>query len=281
MSRRVRLDVALVERGLVESREQARRLILGGKVFGPAARLDKPGLPVDPEMEITVSRPEHPYVSRGGVKLAGALDRWSVDPAGWVCADFGASTGGFTDCLLQRGAARVYAFDVGRGQLHWRLRQDSRVVVREGVNVRHLSPAELEEPVDFVCIDLAFISLVKVLGAARALLKPEGLVIALVKPQFEVGKGKVGKKGIVRRAEDRLEVLQRHLEDAGGSGLAVVDLIRSPIRGMEGNAEYLSLMVLETRLREQRERLSLPMEEYPGLAMLEELAENLGEKTEG
>lgn len=272
MSRKVRLDVLLVERGLAESRAQAQRLILSGKVHSPSARLDKPGLRVAEDAEIAVAGPEHPFVSRGGVKLAAALDRWQIDPAGWVCADLGASTGGFTDCLLQRGAVRVYAFDIGRGQLHWRLRNEPRVVVREGVNVRSLRPADVAEPVDLVCIDLSFISLLKVLESAKAILKPSGVLIALVKPQFEVGKGKVGKGGIVRRAEDRLEVLVRHRQGAGEQGLEVVDLMRSPLLGAEGNMEYLSLLVPAGNLALWRQRLSLPERDDPSEESLRRLA---------
>lgn len=278
MSGKIRLDVLLVERGLAESREQARRLILGGKVRGPSSLLDKPGLMIDPEAEFSVAEPEYPYVSRGGLKLAGGLDCWRIDPAGMVCADFGSSTGGFTDCLLQRGALRVYAFDVGKGQLHWRLRNDARVVVREGVNVRGLSADDLPERVDLVVIDLAFISLIKVLFSARAILKPTGTILALVKPQFEAGKGKVGKKGVIRRSDDRLEVLRSHVEMVQNEGLFCVDLMRSPIEGAEGNIEYLSLLVAPGEGMAWRERLGLPWEAYPDEARLRALSEGRGEE---
>jgi 23S rRNA (cytidine1920-2'-O)/16S rRNA (cytidine1409-2'-O)-methyltransferase len=278
MSGKIRLDVLLVERGLAESREQARRLILGGKVRGPSSLLDKPGLMMDPEAEFSVAEPEHPYVSRGGLKLAGALDRWRIDPSGIVCADFGSSTGGFTDCLLQRGATRVYAFDLGKGQLHWRLRNDARVVVREGVNVRGLSAEDLPEWVDLVVIDLAFISLIKVLSSARAIMKPSGPILALVKPQFEAGKGKVGKKGVIRRSEDRLEVLRNHVAMVQDHGLFCVDLMLSPIEGAEGNIEYLSLLVVPGEAAMWRERLGLPGEGYPDEARLAVLSQGRGEE---
>lgn len=273
MSPKVRLDVLLVERGLAESRQQAQRLILSGKVSGESLLYDKPGLQVESDCVLNVRAPEHPYVSRGGIKLAAALDAWRIEPSGWVCADLGSSTGGFTDCLLQRGAGKVYAFDVGVGQLHWRLRQDARVKVCEGVNVRYLDANALEEPAELVCMDLSFISLAKALPAAGRILATSGVIIALVKPQFEVGKGKVGRGGVIRRKEDRLAVLHQHLLDARESQLAVVDLLLSPIAGAEGNREYLSLIVPDVHLTAWREKLGLPQEDYPSAARLQCLAE--------
>ncbi len=276
--RKERLDILLVNRGLVESREQARRLILGGKVHGPDARYDKPGLQLPEEAEITVQAPEHPYVSRGGLKLEAALDHWHINPRGWFCADLGASTGGFTDCLLQRGAGRVVAFDVGRGQLHWKLRQDSRVEVREGVNVRYLDHSAVPEPVDLVTVDLSFISLLKVLSVAPEILSNEGFVIALVKPQFEAGREGIGRGGIVRSPQVRHNVLREHIQGVVEAGLLVVDLMSSPIKGMEGNVEYLSLMCRPGSLADSRKRLGLPEENYPGELKLQELAEISEEK---
>jgi 23S rRNA (cytidine1920-2'-O)/16S rRNA (cytidine1409-2'-O)-methyltransferase len=273
-----RLDILLVNRGLVESREQARRLILGGKVYGPDARYDKPGLQLPEDIEITVQAPEHPYVSRGGLKLEAALDHWQIDPRGWLCADLGASTGGFSDCLLQRGAARVVAFDVGRGQLHWKLRQDSRVEVREGVNVRYLDRSAVPEPVDLVTVDLSFISLLKVLSVAPEILSKEGFVIALVKPQFEAGREGISRGGIVRSPQVRHNVLREHVQGVVEAGLVVVDLMSSPIKGMEGNVEYLSLMCRPEKLADSRKRLGLPEENYPGELEIQKLAEISEEK---
>lgn len=272
MSRRQRLDVALVERGLVESREKARRLILAGKVHSENARLDKPGMQVAADLPVFVDEPDHPYVSRGGLKLEAALKAWRLDPAGMICADLGSSTGGFTDCLLQHGARKVYAFDVGKGQLHWKLRQDERVEVHEGINIRYLDPGLMPEPVQLISVDLSFISLVKALPGALPVLAPEGIIAALVKPQFEAGKGKVGKGGILRDPAEREKVLREHIAGMAEIGLAVVDLIPSPIRGGNGNREYLSLLVLPERLAHWRKRLDLPLESYPAESDLRRLA---------
>jgi 23S rRNA (cytidine1920-2'-O)/16S rRNA (cytidine1409-2'-O)-methyltransferase len=230
----------LVERGLADSGAQARALILAGKVFAGTRRLDKPGLLVPPGTAIAVKGPAHPYASRGGVKLAHALDALAIDPAGLVCLDVGASTGGFTDALLQRGAARVYAVDVGHGQLHWKLRTDPRVVVRERCNARHLTAAEVPELVDLVVADASFIGLATVLPAPLARLKPGGRLVALIKPQFEVGPAHVGKGGVVRDPALHDEVCARiraFLETE--CGLAVLGLVESPILGPEGNKEFL------------------------------------------
>ncbi len=237
--RRVRADDLLVSRGLVATRSQARALIMAGRVWLGDQRVEKAGelLPADAELRLL----EPPrYVSRGGEKLEHALRSFQVDVEGLVCADFGASTGGFTDVLLQHGARRVYAIDVGRGQLHYRLRHDPRVVVMERTNVRYLET--LPEPIDLVTIDVSFISLRLVLPAAWKVLAPGGRVIALVKPQFEAGRGKVGKGGVVRDLAVHREVLERVTATALDLGFSVEGLIRSPITGVEGNIEYFLLL---------------------------------------
>jgi 23S rRNA (cytidine1920-2'-O)/16S rRNA (cytidine1409-2'-O)-methyltransferase len=233
---KVRLDTLLHQRGLVPSREQGRRLILAGEVTVDGQLVDKPGtrVPADAELDI---REKPPYVGRGGLKLEAALDHFPVDPQGAVAADVGASTGGFTDCLLQRGAARVYAIDVGYGQLDWNLRQHSRVVVMERTNARYLE--SLPEPVDLVVIDVSFISLELILPQARGWLRPGGDIIALVKPQFEAGRRQVGKGGVVRDPAVHRSVLERITTWTEGEGLGPQDLIPSPIKGPAGNIEFL------------------------------------------
>ena len=240
-SRKMRLDELLVERGLAENRSQAQRLILAGQVHLGDAVADKPGRQVADDAGIEL-RQALPYVSRGGFKLAAALDAFQVQPSGWVCADIGSSTGGFTDCLLQRGALRVYAIDVGYGQLAWSLRQDPRVISLERVNVRYLS--DLPEPVAFATVDVSFIGLDLVLPRVAALLQPDGQAVVLIKPQFEVGKGRVGKGGVVREAALHREVVERVLIDAALNGLSPAGLIRSPIVGPAGNVEFLAWLRL-------------------------------------
>jgi len=237
---KVRLDTLLVERGLADNRTRAQALILAGKVFSGESRLDKPGTRVARDLALALRGREQPWVSRGGVKLAHALDRFALDPAGLVCLDVGASTGGFTDVLLARGATRVYAVDVGHGQLDWRLRNDPRVTVLERTNARNLTRAEVPEPVDLVVCDASFIGLRTVLPGPLALTAPGARLVALIKPQFEVGRGGVGKGGVVRderlRAE-AAETIRAWLE--GLPGWRVIGLIESPITGPEGNVEYL------------------------------------------
>src|SRR6266511_1631227 len=206
---RLRLDQHLVDRGLAESRARAQALIMAGLVFSGDRRLDKPGMLVPEDMALAVRGRDHPWVSRGGVKLAHALDRFGIDPAGLVCLDVGASTGGFTDVLLTRDAARVYAVDVGRGQLAWKLRVDPRVNVLERVNVRDLTRAVIPEPIDLVVCDVSFISLTVALSAALPLAAPSARLVALIKPQFEAGRQRVGKGGIVRDPEARRQVRER------------------------------------------------------------------------
>jgi 23S rRNA (cytidine1920-2'-O)/16S rRNA (cytidine1409-2'-O)-methyltransferase len=240
-TKRIRLDQLLVDRGLVESRSRAQALVLAGKVRvgeGDGARLDrKPGDLIDAATLVEVAVPE-PYVSRGGHKLAAALDAFGVDPAGLVCLDVGASTGGFTDVLLQRGAVRVYALDVGRGQLAESLRRDPRVISMERTNARALTASTLPEPVSLVSIDVSFISLGKVLGPVSSTLRPGGAIVALVKPQFEAGRGRTD-HGVVRDPAVHVEVLRRVVDDAEALGLGTRDVIASPILGPEGNREFL------------------------------------------
>jgi 23S rRNA (cytidine1920-2'-O)/16S rRNA (cytidine1409-2'-O)-methyltransferase len=234
-----RLDVALVERGLVESRAKAQALILAGVVFSGERRLDKAGASVAADQPLEVRGAEHPWVSRGGIKLAHALDQFAIDPAGMTALDIGASTGGFTDVLLTRGAGRVYAVDVGHGQLAWKLRNDPRVVVLEKTNARHLTCAQISEPIDLVVCDASFIGLETVLPAALALGRPGALLVALIKPQFEVGPERVGKGGVVRDPALHHEVCERIATWLPTRGWTVRGLTESPIRGPEGNIEFL------------------------------------------
>jgi len=236
---KTRLDVAMVQRGLAESRDRAQSLILSGSVKVAGSVASRASQPVPTEAVIEVLKPEHPFVGRGGMKLAAALDGFGIDPAGIVALDIGASTGGFTDCLLQRGAAKVYAVDVGYGQLAWRLRQDARVVVVERCNARYLDRSRIPEAVRLATIDVSFISLTLILPAVRACLDGGGQVIALLKPQFEVGKGKVGKGGIVRDEALRRETVDAVRRSVEAQGWIWEDEMRSPIAGQKGNIEYL------------------------------------------
>jgi 23S rRNA (cytidine1920-2'-O)/16S rRNA (cytidine1409-2'-O)-methyltransferase len=233
-----RLDRWMVEHGAAETREKAQALIMAGEVLLNGQKALKPGQPVAEDARVEVLAKLR-YVSRGGLKLEGALQAFQIDVSGLVCADFGSSTGGFTDCLLQGGAARVFAIDVGTGQLDWKLRNDPRVVVREGVNARHLQPADLGEPVDFAVCDVSFISATHIIPAMVGTLKPDtGALVVLVKPQFEVGKGQVGKGGIVRDPALHAQCcadVRAVIESYG----FVTDMIESPITGAEGNREFL------------------------------------------
>ncbi len=234
-----RLDVLLTQRGLCESREKAKAEIMSGAVFVDGQRADKPGTTYDPEAKIELRGNGVGFVSRGGLKLEKALHEFSVDPQGKVCIDCGASTGGFTDCLLKHGAARIYAVDVGYGQLAWSLRTDPRVVNMERTNARYLTEDDFPEQMELAVIDVSFISLSLILPAVRNLLKPEGEIICLIKPQFEAGKDRVGKKGVVRDPEVHREVLDHFLQTAETLGLRPTGLTWSPVRGPEGNIEYL------------------------------------------
>ncbi len=234
-----RLDVILVDRGLAESREKAKAVIMTGNVFVDGEREDKAGqkFPADAAVELRGKRMK--FVSRGGYKLDKAMSVFPISLEGLVCMDVGASTGGFTDCMLQNGARFVYAVDVGTNQLAWKLRQDERVRSMEKTNIRYVTPEDIGEPVDFVSIDVAFISLTKVLGPVRELMRDGASMVCLIKPQFEAGRDKVGKKGVVRDEAVHLEVIERVIRYAGSVGFAVRGLDFSPIRGPEGNIEYL------------------------------------------
>lgn len=239
MTPRTRLDSLLVERGLVESREKAQALILAGEVLADGQKVTKAGHKISTQAQIRLLGRKTRFVGRGGEKLEGAMERFDIDVRDKVCLDVGASTGGFTDCLLQRGARKVYAIDVGRAQLHWNIRQDPRVVVREKVNARYLNEETIPERVDFVCCDVSFISATLILPALIPLMTPAAEMVVLVKPQFEVGKGEVGKGGIVRDPvlhEKAIDKLRNALEDLGFHDLQTMD---SPILGAEGNKEFL------------------------------------------
>ncbi|MBF0323996.1 hemolysin [Magnetospirillum moscoviense] len=237
---KLRIDQLLVDRGLVESRARAQAMIMAGLVVVAGKRIDKAGTTVALDAAIDLKGQDHPWVSRGGLKLVEALDRFAIDPTGLVAIDVGASTGGFTDVLLTRGAAKVYAVDVGHGQLAWKLRSDQRVVVLERTNARHLTHEQIPDPAGMVVCDASFIGLETVLPAALALAAPGAFLVALIKPQFEVGKGRVGKGGVVREPELHAEVCERITAWlAGLPGWSVVGLCESPITGPEGNKEFL------------------------------------------
>lgn len=234
-----RLDVLLVKRNLSESREKAKAVIMAGNVFVDGQREDKAGSTFSPDVSIEVRGHVLPYVSRGGLKLEKALANFDVDVKDCVCTDVGSSTGGFTDCMLQNGAKKVYAIDVGRGQLDWKLRNDPRVVCMEKTNIRYVTPEDIGEPVDFSSIDVSFISLTKVLTPIRDYLKADGEIVALIKPQFEAGREKVGKKGVVREKSTHREVIRKVMDHAQSIGFDLCALDFSPIKGPEGNIEYL------------------------------------------
>lgn len=235
-----RLDHVLVERGLAESRTRAQALVMAGVVFSETKRLDKPGHRVAADIPLTVKGPDHPWVSRGGIKLAHGLDHFGIGPEDKVCLDIGASTGGFTDVLLSGGAAKVYAVDVGHGQLDWKLSQDERVEVLDKTNARNLNPEQIPEPVELAVCDVSFIGLEVVLPAVMALTRPGSSLVALIKPQFEVGKGKVGKGGIVRDPLLHDEVCKRIESWLGRQdGWRVLGLTESPVTGADGNKEFL------------------------------------------
>ena len=234
-----RADQLLVDRGLAESRQRAQALILAGLVYAGERRIDKAGEALSEETGIVVRGRDHPWVSRGGIKLAHALNHFAIDVTGRVALDIGASTGGFTDVLLTRGAAQVHAVDVGRGQLAWKLRQDPRVIVHEGVNARYLSAAEIPEPVDIITCDASFIGLATVLPAALALAKPQALLVALIKPQFEAGPKAVGRGGVVRDPEVHRRVCGAAAAWIASQDWTVLGVSESPIEGPAGNREFL------------------------------------------
>jgi len=239
MSARVRIDRLLVERGLAESREKAQAMVMAGEVLAGGRKISKPGQQVDPEAEIRLLGQGPKYASRAGVKLEAALERFGIDVRGRVCLDIGSSTGGFTDCLLAHGARKVYAVDVGAGQLDWRLRQDPRVVVRERVNARFLSREIVPEPAGFVCCDVSFISVTLILPVLPPLLAPGAELVVLVKPQFEAGKGEVGKGGVVRDPRLHRRAVERVRAGAAALGFRRILETESPIQGAEGNREFL------------------------------------------
>lgn len=241
-----RLDVLLVEQGHAETRAKAQAIIMSGLVYVNGQKADKSGVSYEESVTIEVRGASCRYVSRGGLKLEKALRDFGVDPTDYVCSDSGASTGGFTDCLLQQGARKVFAIDVGYGQLDYKIRNDPRVVVMERTNVRHVTPEQLGEPLDLSVIDVSFISLRIVLPVVKTFLKPEGQVLCLIKPQFEAGKEKVGKKGVVRDPAVHKEVLDSFVELTQAVGFKILGLTFSPVKGPEGNIEFLAHLTLES-----------------------------------
>jgi len=237
--KKTRLDLIIIEKGLAQSRQRARSLIMAGKVLVNNQVLDKPGVLVSVNDNVVVKGTDIPYVSRGGLKLEKALETLKIDITGFVCLDTGSSTGGFTDCLLQHGANRVFAVDVGYGQLAWKLRQDSRVVVIERSNIRHMAAETIPQPVDLVTIDVSFISLKIVVPAVMKFMKQDAAILALIKPQFEVGKGKVGKGGVVRDPALHAEVLKELSNFFSSQGFLSQTVVPSPILGPKGNKEFI------------------------------------------
>lgn len=240
MKNKKRLDLLLTEQGLADTRTKAQALIMSGQVYVDGQKADKPGAPFEDTVRIEVRGNACPYVSRGGLKLAKALRDFGVDPTGFVCSDSGASTGGFTDCLLQHGAKKVFAIDVGYGQLAWSIRSDPRVITMERTNIRYVTPEDLGEPLDLSVVDVSFISLKIVLPAIRELLKPTGQALCLIKPQFEAGKELVGKKGVVREPAVHKLVLDTFVELAHSLDFTILGLTYSPVKGPEGNIEFLA-----------------------------------------
>jgi 23S rRNA (cytidine1920-2'-O)/16S rRNA (cytidine1409-2'-O)-methyltransferase len=244
MTVKQRLDLMVVEKGLASSRQRARALIMAGKILVNTQRVDKPGTPVPADADISLKGEDLAYVSRGGLKLEGALKTLNLDVRDRICLDVGASTGGFTDCLLQHGARKVFAVDVGYGQLAWKLRQDNRVVSIERTNIRHMDPGLLPSPVDIATIDASFISLKIVVPAVLRFIKPGGIVLALIKPQFEAGKGNVGKGGVVKDPAMHQHIINELKLFFGQQGLSCGPVVPSPVLGPKGNQEYLILLTL-------------------------------------
>jgi len=241
-SKRQRIDKLLVERALLPSRERAQSYIMAGKVWVDGQRVEKPSESYGPEAIIELKGEDHPYVSRGGLKLAGALQDFGLDVSAWTCLDLGASTGGFTDCLLQKGVKKVYAVDVGYGQLAWKLRQDPRVVVREKTHAKDLKRGDFPEPLDFAVVDVSFISLLKVLPFVLNLLKPHDPVLVLIKPQFEAAKGEVPRGGVLKDEKQRQAILEKVLAGLEGLGVDIIGHSPARIAGMDGNQEYVALL---------------------------------------
>ena len=247
-----RLDVLLVEQGLADSREKAKAIIMSGIVYVDNNKEDKAGTTFEETARIEVRGNTLKYVSRGGLKLEKAMNNFGVTLEGKVCMDVGASTGGFTDCMLQNGAVKVYSVDVGHGQLAWKLRNDERVVCMEKTNIRYVTPDDIDDVIEFASIDVSFISLTKVLPAVRELMTPDGEIVCLIKPQFEAGREKVGKKGVVRELSTHIEVVQMIVDYARANGFRTLHLSYSPIKGPEGNIEYL-LHITKDENRENEE----------------------------
>ena len=240
-----RLDVLLTEQGYADTRSKAQAIIMSGNVYVNGQKADKPGVSYEETVELEVRGAVCPYVSRGGLKLEKALRDFGVKPEGYVCSDSGASTGGFTDCLLQQGARKVFAIDVGYGQLDWKIRSDERVVVMERTNIRYVTPEDLGEPLDLSVIDVSFIGLEIVLPTIKTLLKPTGQVLCLIKPQFEAGKENVGKKGVVRDPKIHKMVLDNFVSLVDSLGFKILGLTFSPVKGPEGNIEFLGHLTLD------------------------------------
>lgn len=285
-----RLDVILVSQGYAESREKAKAIIMSGNVYVNGQKEDKAGTTFDvTKIKLEVRGSTLKYVSRGGLKLEKAMDKWGFDLQGKVCMDIGASTGGFTDCMLQNGAKKVYSVDVGHGQLAWKLRNDERVVCMEQTNFRYMVPDDIEEPLDFASVDVSFISLTKILIPARNLLKCGGEMVCLIKPQFEAGRDKVGKNGVVREVETHRDVIEKIIDYADSIGFTVLNLEYSPIKGPEGNIEYLVHLKKEKEPTDEVRQLSeaeaeaqlkLITEGKTGLSKSEEWRINIGQIVE-
>ena len=248
-----RLDILVVNRGLAPSREKAKAMIMAGSIFVDNEREDKPGSKFDEDSKITVHGKTLAYVSRGGLKLEKAIKSFDIMLDGLICMDIGASTGGFTDCMLQNGASKVYSVDVGYGQFDWKLRNDERVICMEKTNIRYVTRDDIDDVLDFASCDVSFISLTKVLPAAYNLLRDEGEMVCLIKPQFEAGKEKVGKKGVVRDSKVHLEVVEKILDYAEDNGFVILGLNYSPIKGPEGNIEYLIYIKKSSHKKDWRE----------------------------
>ena len=262
---KVRLDVLLVEKGFATSREKAKAIIMAGNVFVDGQREDKAGTAFDPDkIQIEVRDAALKYVSRGGLKLEKAMDQFGISLKEKTCMDIGASTGGFTDCMLQNGACKVYSVDVGHGQLDWKLRNDPRVVCMEKTNFRYMKPGDIEDSLDFASVDVSFISLTKILFPARELLKEEGEMVCLIKPQFEAGREKVGKKGVVRDPSVHEEVIEKVMKHADQIGFEILHLDFSPIKGPEGNIEYLLHIQKNGRTKDVEEELTEMKKELIG-----------------
>ena len=266
---KIRLDQYLCQNGLAQSRERAKALIMAGIVYVGEEKSDKPGNMVDENAHVEVRGHDIRYVSRGGLKLEKAKEQWGFLLDGMICMDIGASTGGFTDCMLQNGATKVYSVDVGQGQLAWKLRNDERVVCMEQTNFRYVTPEDIPDALDFASVDVSFISLTKILIPARNLLKAGGQMVCLIKPQFEAGRGKVGKNGVVREPQIHEEVIRKIIDYADSIGFEVLHLEYSPIKGPEGNIEYL----LHIRKPEEITEEKLALNEHEAESALQTIVE--------